>query len=231
MKHSNPSVGALVSLSLAIIGGAGCGGATSTVGSPAQADGVRPVDGAEVRVGRVRVAMREDPWARAGADFEHLTPVRVLIVNEGLEPIEVRYRSFEITSADGSRRFRALPPFHVHGEVEEPAFTTTVDHVGFAVAPRYADYYTAIATWDGDFRFDDLYYDEQVSGWREVGLPDAEILARALPEGVVRAGGHVEGYVYFRRPPPRMRDATFRADVIPVGGASIGTAAIAFDPR
>ncbi|MDQ3033142.1 MAG: hypothetical protein M3Y87_12050 [Myxococcota bacterium] len=172
----------------------------------------------------MRLSMRAEPSVAPA--LEHVTPLRVRIENAGTDPIEVRYRHFAITSTDGERAFVALPPFHVHGEVATPSFVTTVDHARFAVAPTYAAYYETIAAWDGAFRFDDFHYDAQVSTWREIGLPSAPMLARAMPEGVVQPGGHVEGVVYFRRPPPRMRDGLFRAEVVTLAGERLGRAEI-----
>lgn len=233
MTSWNPSRRTIeISLGLALLLTAGCGGAGSSLGASAKGLGRGEIEpSAEVRVGTVRLALRAEPRAGISDSHEHVTPLRVRIENDGRDPIEVRYRHFAITSADGARRFAALPPFHVHGEVTEPAFITTLDHAGFAVAPVYASYYEAIAPWRGTFRFDDPYYDEQVSGWREVGLPSVRMLASAMPEGVVQPGGHVEGVVYFRRPPPLMRDVIFRADVVTLAGERLGSASIPFDPR
>jgi hypothetical protein len=210
------------------IGCAACGGATPAMGDAAKTLGAAPaIADAEARVATVRLAFREEP--RIG-EHEHVIPLRVRIENDGRDAIELRYRHFAITTPDGARRFAALPPFHVHGEVIEPAFVTTVDHAGFAVAPTYASYYEAIAPWRGEFHFDDPYYDDQVGSWRELGLPSARMLAEAIPEGVVEPGGHVEGLVYFRRPPPLMRDVVFRADVVTCEGQRLGTASLPFHP-
>lgn len=222
---------------LALVGLPACGAAGRTqlvaagktrTGSEGEGRGTATVEG-------VRVEARGEPWpGRQRAVLEHVTPLRVRIENDGAHPIQIRYRQFALTTPNGARRFAAIPPFQVHGEIEQSVgFTPGFDHGGFAVAPYYRGYYHGMTVWREPFLYDDPYDDEWAGYWRqiEIELPTEEMLEVALPEGVVERGGYVEGFLYFQHVPDRIGRVVLRADVTTTDGERLGTIELPFLAR
>lgn len=72
---------------------------------------------------------------------------------------------------------------------------------GFPMRPYYRGINGHYAPWPY-FDFGPHYYGPHVQYWgdrRHPLGPTPAVLSRGLPEGVLRAGDHVEGFVYFRR--------------------------------
>lgn len=118
----------------------------------------------------------------------------------------VRYNLMSLTDVDG-HRFNVMPPYDVSGSVTEthrgrnPAYGLN----RFAVAPYLAHYYPGSLRYSGAFAYDPSYYSPYVTAYHEHKLPTAEMVERALPEGVLSPGGVAIGFVYFQ---PLHRDVT-----------------------
>jgi hypothetical protein len=98
--------------------------------------------------------------------------------------------------------YRAIPPRRVTGLVDseeyiQPRFT----YGQFYAAPYYRGYYSGVPAYSGEFLLDVPYHESYDSYWdgRAI-LPTPDMIARALPEGVLNPGGRLDGYVYFQKP-------------------------------
>jgi hypothetical protein len=156
------------------------------------------------------------------------------IENGSQRLLEVRYRHFALI-ASNDRRLAALPPFEINETETIPAsrlgfipgaYPYALD--GFAVAPYLHAYYPTLTPFDGPFLYDPYYYGTYYPHWVRVALPTADMLRRALPEGVLRPGGHANGFVYFENVEGAAR-ATLTFDLVDAAtGASFGAIRIPF---
>jgi hypothetical protein len=71
----------------------------------------------------------------------------------------------------------------------------------FYAAPYFNSYYSGVPNYPGEFSIDAPYHQHYDGYWdgRAV-LPTPEVIARAMPEGVLNPGGRLDGYVYFEKP-------------------------------
>lgn len=179
---------------------------------PTAAPGVAPVPGekleAQAASGAVQVTVSGERWHGNPSDLGALvTPMRVTIVNRGAEPVRVAYRDFALVSSTGFRT-TAMSPFAIQraGTVAvEPYYPWT----GFYVAPTWSPYYPGFAPWAG-------WWDYGGYGVVQVRqpLPTQDMLARAVPEGVIEPGGAVSGYLYFHRVGPDVGALQFQATFV-----------------
>jgi hypothetical protein len=168
---------------------------------------------------------------------DELTPLWVEIVNNSDRPMRVCYSEFALVSEDGDR-YRALPPFELRGTAWAPALVSryspirpTFVHDGFWVAPWYAPLYPTMRVVGYPFRFDGTYYSTYYPHWARypIPLPTPRMLAEALPEGVLDAGGKLSGFLYFEKVDPDDNSVTFRADLVhPREGIRFGEIRIPF---
>src|ERR1043165_4319131 len=118
--------------------------------------------------------------------------------NNGSHPVLLRYNEISLTD-DAGNRFSVMPPYNIDGTVSE-AFTVRNPYYGFSrfsVAPYLSRWYPRFARWNGAFAYDPAYYRPYVTRYADVALPTADMVQRALPEGVISPGGHAEGFIYF----------------------------------
>lgn len=64
------------------------------------------------------------------------------------------------------------------------------------------------------FHYDPFYYSRFANYWRDVELPTAGMLRRALPDCTVSAGGVAERFVYFQKVDPKAPGIRFRMRVV-----------------
>lgn len=150
---------------------------------------------------QVRVIAQAREWPGPARIAEVVTPLRIVIENGSQRPLEVRYSSFEIAALAGET-YRAIPPRRVTGVVDteeyiRPGFT----YGRFYAAPYNHGYYSGVPTYRGEFPLEGSYHERHYDYWdgRAV-LPTPQVIARALPEGVLNPGGRLDGYVYFEKP-------------------------------
>lgn len=156
-----------------------------------------------VKTDRAQVSAQVDVWPGEPQTLSQVTPVRLTVENTSNEDLRLDYKNFVLRTADGEER-RALPPFEVEGTIERPVATGRVDplgfdHTGFEVAPYYSSIYPDLRRYNGVYGYDSFYHDRYYSIWEEVSLPTDTMLQRAMPEGVLRPGGKVSGFLYFER--------------------------------
>lgn len=199
---------------ISVVALSACTTATQIEPAPAAAT----IDGQAVEVvDGVRIVAEAGEWPGNVNIEEEVTPMRVTITNNSNRPIAIRYGEFALVSADGER-YNAIPPFRVEGTVVEPrlapgfAPVTTPGFVydRFFVAPYLSPLYPGVTAFTDPFLFDPFYYDQ----WREVRLPTAEMVRRALPEGVVQPGGSVSGFLYFEEVDDDDEMLQFRANLM-----------------
>jgi hypothetical protein len=190
-----------------------------------------PGRGAEATVAGVRTEARAEAWKWDPKDLgTKVTPILVELENNGSRPMLVRYNRFHLTS-DAGQQFAAMPPYDIRGTIQE---TYTIrnpyyPYSGFAIAPYLVRWYPRFRAYNGAFAFDPSYYDPYMTRFRQVRLPTAEMVQRALPEGVLEPGGRVTGFVYFERLPKGVGPVRFTADLVDAQTiASLGTISIPF---
>jgi hypothetical protein len=223
--------------SLTMAGAVGC--AHRAVLRPApQANAVAGLARAAVStIDGVRVTAQADAWPGDPDITRYVTPIKLRVRNGGKVPLLLRYQDFAVVAEDGTRH-AALPPYELTGAVERPALGLGFDpiesplfyHRGFLVAPYYAPVYPGLELYDRPFYYDPLYFDHYFGLWIEYPLPTPEMLAQALPEGIIETGGEVAGFLYFERVRPREKRVRFRADLTNArNGREFGEVSIPFN--
>jgi hypothetical protein len=176
----------------------------------------------------VTMLVNARPWPGYPELLEIVTPVHVTIRNESSHPLEVRYRDFNLQTGSGFVT-HALPPYRVHGTVPPTRWEPAFDQDGFYIAPYDAGFYPGFPVWGAPFEYDDAYDSHWYPYWHEQ-LPTRDMLAHAIPEGVLKPGGHISGFLYF---PQSMRDVKtvdFSAALIDAGTRrTFGSVRIPFD--
>ena len=180
---------------LAVVGLAACAPSAGLAPAP----GAMPAPDGGVMAGSagVRLDARPNAWRGIPANLtQQLTPLLVTITNDGTGPVRIRYSDFMLDAAAG-KSYRALPPFNIHETVEaplpEPGFTR------FAVAPYLSGWYPRMRVYADPFRFDDVYFNRYYPMFVQLQLPTGDMIAKALPEGVLEPGGRMTGFLYFER--------------------------------
>jgi hypothetical protein len=142
-----------------------------------------------------------------------LTPINLEIRNESTHPLSLRYRNFQISNPNGVQS-NALPPFRIRGSVTESApITPSFAYSNFYVYPYYGFYGPRIGYWGDGWGWDPLWYGTHYGYW-QVNLPTADMLGKAIPEGVINPGGNVKGYLYFQKVPQDAESLVFRGTLI-----------------
>src|SRR4029077_16065662 len=127
----------------------------------------------------------------------------------------IRYNRIALTDSLG-HRFAAMPPYDTDGKVTEsytvqnPAYGFN----GFSVAPYLSRWYPRFSRFGGTFAYDPAYYTPYVTRYRQIDLPTVDMVQRALPQGVLGAGGRASGFVYFEPLDRDARTLTLIVDII-----------------
>ncbi len=190
-----------------------------------------PGEGAEATAAGVRVVARAHAWQWGPADLDSkVTPFLVQLQNNGTSSISVRYNRISLTDADG-HRFEVMPPYDIDATLTE-RFTVTNPYYGydrFLIAPYLSRWYPRLVRYQGAFAYDPAYYSPYMTAYRAIQLPTADMVQRALPEGVLSPGGKVEGFVYFQHLHKDARTLTVSVDMVDANtGETLGTAKIPF---
>jgi hypothetical protein len=187
--------------------------------------------GAEAVAAGVRVVARAGAWQWEPRDLEtKATPILIELENNGQFDMLVRYNHIALTDEAG-HRFAAMPPYDVDATINE-ASTVRNPYYGFNrfyVAPYLRRWYPGFSMYDGTFAYEGSYYSPFITRYRSVKLPTADMVQRALPEGVLEAGGRAQGFVYFEALDRDAGMLTLSVDIIDAhSGAVAGTARIPF---
>lgn len=201
---------------------AGCAIPTKLRPAPG-ADAAAWLDQAAVsEIDDVEVVAQANAWPGDPEVATQVTPIRVKLDNGGDEAVRVRYQEFALVAEDGTR-YAALPPFRIDGEVTErvtvhdadPVFDPRFVHDDYFISDTVGPtWYPNYAVYAGPFDRDVYYYDHYHEYWLDRDLPTPAMLANVIPEGVVGAGGSVEGYLYFEKVDNDHDKVRFRADLV-----------------
>lgn len=191
----------------------------------------------------VHITVQANAWQGDDRVTNRVQPIRVTIENRSTSTIRVRYADFVLVGANG-KRYPALPPFRVEGELLSPAMSMEMYPImsprftyrGFFVAPYFSRIYPGIPVYSRAYVFyDPGYYAFWHADFVRAVKPSMEVLSLALPEGVIEPNGQVSGFLYFRTVDPKAAMITFRASLVAVhdgvaatGGAVLGEIAIPF---
>lgn len=206
-----------------------------TVAELTPGPGAAPVggagQGATATAAGVQVIARSKAWHWNPTDLDSkVTPLLIEMHNNGDRPVLVRYNHVSLAD-DAGNRFNVMPPYDIDGTVNE-AFMVRNPYYGFSrfsVAPYLSRWYPRFSRWDGAFAYDPAYYRPYVTRYAEVALPTADMVQRALPEGVMSPGGSAEGFVYFEAFKRGAKTLTLNVDIVDATtGSVIGTAMIPF---
>jgi hypothetical protein len=175
---------------------------------------LRTIDGyngkvASKKVDGVNIITKVDYWNGSPQVKRYVTPVHVIIDNNSGKPLKISYEQFSLLAPDG-QRFSVLPLFGISGTISKPVLIHHYNPIlnpgfgyhDFWIAPFYSAIYPGIPVMDGDFYFDPLYYDNYYNYWdhqTESELPTDKMIDDALPEGVLKNGGEISGFLYFEK--------------------------------
>lgn len=203
-----------------------------------------PAPSAETVAGRENVAVEQQNGLLVTANGEawrgldirdRVTPVLLTIENQGSQPVRLRFHDMHLVNSAG-QQYAALPPFEIGGTARAPVLADSYAPYpqpgfaasGFYVAPYYQRLYPTIAPWPGPWYGDPFDYPVFYEYWVEVQLPTPQMLAWALPEGVLEPGGKVSGFVYFQRVDRDAGRVDLRFDRHHPDGTRQGTVSIPF---
>ena len=161
---------------------------------------------------QVTVEVEPNAWRGVPRRLTKVTPVLVTIENEHAEPIRIRYNEFALKASDG-RVFCALPPFDIKATQTE-AIRSFYPMSGFLIAPYQSRFLPGFPAFAGRFAWDPIYFQSNFSTLRRFDLPTGDMLAKALPEGVLQPQGKMRGYLYFENIDPDLEDIEFIAKVV-----------------
>lgn len=177
----------------------------------------------------VRVIVAAGAWSGRPLSLPSLvTPVLVTVENAGTVPLRIRRENIALVALDG-RQFAARGPYDITGVAVDPAPTGLAYPrpsigIGLGVSRGWG-FGLGFPFYGDPFLYDDYYYPMQV----RIPLPTGDMVAMALPEGVLEPGARSQGYVYFERTPRDVKevDLVVRLEHARTG-ETLGTIAIPF---
>lgn len=198
----------------ALLLAAGCGAGPTELAPAGKADRVLgPEREAYAEVAGVRFYVDGDAWPGRDQIARRMTPVRVRIENGAPVPILVRHGHFALTD-EGVRRFLTVPAYRAPDAMPQPIVSDRrIMASGFLAVPEDDAFYTA---------------PESAAGivLQDAHLPVEEMRRYGIPEGLLRPGGFVEGFLFFEHVPEDAGRVLFRADVTRLDGTRVGTALV-----
>ena len=211
----------LLPLLACMLAAAGCASEPNMVPAPGANLAPGLERGAVARENGVRLQAQADVWPGRAPITREVTPVRVSITNGSDVPIRVRYEDFALETA--RRGYSALPPLRLTGSVGETVLRSPYDPVtdpvfgavGFDLAPAYASVYPGYPLAVADpFPYEPLWTEDRYRRTRDYELPTKAMVDLAIPEGVLRSGGRMTGFLYFENIPAGVGRTVFRMDLV-----------------
>jgi hypothetical protein len=158
----------------------------------------------------VRCTADVDAWEGGpGALPDLVTPVKVHILNNSGRPIRLLYEDFVLVGKSG-RRYRPIPVVPIDPDPKRVPVSPTYPSWNFFVAPRVHAAYRTMQAWPRPLRRDQPFYEHQYRLWGQ-SRPSLDVIRTALPEGVLREGGVVSGFLFFENPIDREDRVVFEA--------------------
>ena len=213
----------------AIVLFAACAGAPMLRHAPAAERAPGLAAAAQASHAQTRVVVQAGEWP-GEAEIEHeVTPLKLTIQNGRGERLRVTYGSFVLAGRKDT--YAALPPFQIDGSVPTDARIDTPlwEQDGFVSAHYYGAYHSTLAFPSGPFGADPVYYRTYYPRWSSYErLPTQQMLAWALPEGIVEPGGSVTGFLYFEQVDADEREVQLRVHLSGERSGEVVTIAIPF---
>ncbi len=219
----------LTTMGLALALGA-CAGSGQLVPAPGASALPAPEVGAVGRDAGVQLQARTEAWTgqpvNLATDF---TPILVQVTNNGTRPLAIRYQDFMLQRADSTKSWAAIPPFSIDKTVtiDRPLYRSD----SFLLAPYLSPYYPAWRRFDGFPAFDRDYWHTYYPEFGTLQLPTPDMLAAALPEGVLQPGGSMTGFLYFQHVPATPGQVLLRQRLETPTGDIFGGIVIPFQER
>ena len=190
--------------------------------APGCAGRVGPMPPASASAGGVEVSAVANAWTGWPAELGRLvTPVRVSIVNRSELAVRVDVRRFVLAIPEGGRLAAMLPP-DVRGPAAGPA-PAALPQAGAALGPTREN---SGPGWALNEPALDPRADAALAPERTWELPSGDMLALALPEGVLPPGRAITGFVYFERAPRGVTDVTLTWPIVDEEGETVDTARV-----
>jgi hypothetical protein len=194
-----------------------------------------------ISVADVHVAVQARDEAGATDRMDHVMPFYVYVENRSTRPLRLEYRLLKLVTPGGVE-WGALPVHEVRGSPFEAEVVAGAQgripplpfpSHRFEVAPHMRQAFRALPVVREPFAAATSYHEQGYAYWRAVNAtPTPEMRAAALPEGVLRPEGFVQGYVYFQKPPAHVQDVTFTMNLVDAeDGAIIAVVPLYFRQR
>jgi hypothetical protein len=149
--------------------------------------------------GGVRCTAEVDAWAgRPGVLPDFVTPVKVHVLNNSGKPIRLLYEGFVLVGTSG-RKYRPIPVVPIDPDPKSAPVNPTYTSWNFFVAPRIHAAYRTMQPWPRPLLRNQNFYERQYHRWGQ-RRPPMEMIQMALPEGVLREGGVISGFLFFENP-------------------------------
>lgn len=89
--------------------------------------------------------------------------------------------------------------------------TPGFDYDDFYYAPYWGYGYVGLGPWPYGWGADRGYYNMYYPYMERIHLPTRSMLTKAIPEGVIGPGGYVQGFLYFKKVDPDLKNVEFVA--------------------
>ena len=190
----------------------------ASVGACATEPVLLPTSGYTSAIGRRSLAVESRSGVTVTADGSvwdsppktlatEVTPVWVTLHNAAGRSLRVQYDEFTL-KGDSGAIYIALAPYVLRASRSHPPFE--VPNGGyfdkFQVAAYLAPFYPWLPVWNGPLPYGPSIHTVAL----RASLPTANMLDRALPEGVLENSGTASGFLYFQKVDVRENRATFQ---------------------
>ena len=191
---------------------------------------VAGTDAASADVAGIHIVADGDAWSGDPANLEKLlTPVKVTIENHSGDPLRIRYREFSLENSAGLHA-APLSPFKLSNSTQPAATPITPGFTsdGFYVAPYFQFYGSVLSPWPYEFPFDNPQ--GNAYAYWEQSTPD--MIAKAIPEGVLSPSGSIAGFLYFPKVAKEVKSVDFAARLVQARSSqALGAARIPFNRK
>ncbi len=187
----------------------------------AQTRSVDSVQAIQKTVANVTMSVASDLWPALSDVQERVIPLRVKIENNSEYPLSIRYEEFALVGPEGEH-YACLPVYLIEGSTRDPGAINMqppvtdpkFEYSRFEVLPYYSPAFPGIPEYKGTYEYDPLYNKTYFQYWIKLNLPNREMFVSALPEGVLRPGGGMSGFLFFEQVPAEKPRVTYRADLV-----------------
>jgi hypothetical protein len=200
---------------LAALALAGCAGRVEAPAAPASR--------AAASTAGVEIAAVAGAWRGWPGNLDRvLTPIHLRLANRGAVGVRVDVTTLAL-ALPGGGRLAAVLPADLHGIPLTPQPSALPD-AGLTLGPTRE---RSGPGWAVNDPQPDPRSDPAQEADRVASLPSADMLALALPEGVLPPGQMVSGFVYFERAPRGAAGLQLRVPIVDAGsGETLDVAAL-----